>query len=164
MNTAVMFSSASDEWATPQAFYDELDLEFRFQWDASATAQTAKCGGYAYFGPDHSTEMYRDALTQPWREYRYEQIERVFCNPPYSRVAAFIAKAASEAKHGATVVCLVPSRTDTKWWHQYVWDDVRNQPRPGVEVRFIKGRLRFGGSKNSAPFPSAVIVFRPVQG
>ena len=156
----VMFSKASDEWSTPRELYDALDLEFRFQWDAAATRETAKAGGYRYFGPDHSVAEYRDALSQPWRCSRMEVVERLFCNPPYSRCKDFIAKAAAEAKHGATTVMLIPARTDTRYWHAHIWDDVRHCPRPGVEVRFIKGRLKFGDSKNSAPFPSAVVVFR----
>jgi site-specific DNA-methyltransferase (adenine-specific) len=162
MNSAMMFSKASDEWTTPDAFFAELHREFRFQWDAAATRGSAKCGPYCYFGPDHGTSDYRDALSQPWREYRHELVERLFCNPPYSQCAAFVSKAAAEAKHGATSVLLIPSRTDTRYWHAHVWDDVRHCPRPGVEVRFIKGRLKFGQGKNSAPFPSVVVIFRPV--
>jgi hypothetical protein len=75
-----------------------------------------------------------------------------------------VEKAASEARDGATVVMLLPSRTDTKYWHRFIWDAEKHQPRPGVEVRFIKGRLKFGNSQNSAPFPSVVIVFRPPTG
>lgn len=158
-----MFGKATDNWATPQDFFDELHREFRFQWDAAATQDNAKCGPYCYFGPDHGTGDYRDALAQEWRKYRTEPIERLYCNPPYSQCREFVAKAAAEAKHGALTVMLIPSRTDTRYWHDYVWDDVRHQPRPGVEVRFIKGRLKFGNSTNSAPFPSVVIVFRPVE-
>lgn len=83
-------------------------------------------------------------------------------NPPYSRCREFIAKAAHEATKGATVVCLVPSRTDTRWWHDFVWNNLAHRTYPGVEIRFVKGRLKFGDGKNSAPFPSVVIVFRPL--
>ena len=82
-------------------------------------------------------------------------------NPPYSKCRQFIEKAAREASKGATVVALVPSRTDTRWWHEYVWSG--SQPKPGVEVRFVKGRLKFGEGKNGAPFPSVVVIFRPPQ-
>lgn len=163
MNSALMFSKASDEWSTPQDFYDALHLEFVFQWDAAATATNSKCGGYSYFGLDHSVAEYRDALTVPWVTW---DRRRFFLNPPYSHVREFIAKAASEAARGGpstVIACLVPSRTDTRWWHEHVWDDVRHCARPGVEVRFRKGRLKFGGSDNSAPFPSVVIVFRPKE-
>lgn len=158
---AVMFSRDSDLWTTPAAVLRDLDTEFAFEWDAAATKDTGACGSWSYFGPDHSEASYRDALAVvPWRAHR----RHIFwLNPPYSQCREFIAKAAAEAKRGATVVCLVPSRTDTRWWHEYVWDNVRNRSRPGVEVRFIKGRLKFGDSTNSAPFPSVVVIFRPPQ-
>jgi phage N-6-adenine-methyltransferase len=134
-----MFSKASDEWSTPQDYYDALHLEFAFQWDAAATRENAKCGGHCYFGPDHGAAEYRDALAvTPWATF---QRQRFWLNPPYSKCRAFIAKAAAEAQRGATVVCLVPSRTDTRWWHDHVWDSVRHQARPGVEIRFHRGRL-----------------------
>jgi site-specific DNA-methyltransferase (adenine-specific) len=89
------------------------------------------------------------------------EVGRVYwLNPPYSKCREFMVKAAFEAQRGSTVVCLVPSRTDTRWWHDCVWDRVRHQPRPGVEVRFIKGRLKFGGATAGAPFPSVLVVFR----
>ena len=158
MNTDLMFSKQSDEWTTPLGLYDDLHREFDFQWDAAATQATSRTGSYCYFGPDHGTAEYRDALTvTPWRVLNRE---RFFLNPPYSRVREFIAKAHAEAQRGALVVCLVPSRTDTRWWHDHVWDDVRHCWRPGVEGRFLRGRLKFGAATNSAPFPSVVLVFR----
>lgn len=167
MNSALMFSKASDEWSTPQAFYDALDLEFRFDWDAAASRKNAKCGGYRYFGLDHTVPVYQDALAVDWVTLNRR---RLFCNPPYSKCREFIAKAANEAKRGlvaTAIVCLVPARTDTRWFHDHVWDDVRHCARPGVEVRFIKGRLKFGSTdkaENSAPFPSVVIIFRADAG
>jgi len=156
MNSALMFSKASDEWSTPKDFFDALDAEFDFDWDAAATKDNAKCS--RYFGPDHECAFYRDALTvKRWPLYTY------WLNPPYSKCRAFIAKAAEQASLGAIVVCLVPSRTDTRWWHEHVWDREKHRPRPGVEVRFVKGRLTFGGAPAGAPFPSVVIVFRPVK-
>lgn len=134
---AVHYSSATDLWSTPQAFYDKLDDEFHFTLDPCSTDANAKCEKYF-------TEA-DDGLSQSWDG------ERVFMNPPYGRVIGEWMKKASEAK--SLVVCLVPARTDTRWWHDHVIDK-------GAEVRFIKGRLKFGGSKNSAPFPSAVIVYR----
>lgn len=161
MNNALMFSKASDEWSTPQGCFDALHLEFQFDWDAAASSENAKCGGYSYFGLDHRHPEYQNALTATWATY---QRSMFWLNPPYSKCREFIAKAAAEAKRGATIVCLVPSRTDTRWWHEHVWDHVRHQPRPGVEARFIKGRLKFGGAACGAPFPSVVIVFRPING
>lgn len=158
LNTALMFSKASDEWSTPQDTFDALHVEFDFQWDAAASAENAKLGRYSYFGLDHAHREYRDAIAvTPWTTY---QRERFWLNPPYSRCREFIRKAAAEAARGALVVCLAPARTDTRWWHEHVWDGVSHRPRPGVEVRFLKGRLKFGGAAAGAPFPSAVFVFR----
>ena len=155
MNSALMFSKASDEWRTPEDTFNALNAEFGFDVDAAATSDNSWVDG-DYFGPDHYYQDQRDALAvDSWR--RYGPV--VWLNPPYSRCREFMGKAAQEAKKGCTVVCLVPCRTDTLWWHQCVWTD--GNPRPGVEVRFIKGRLKFGNSKNSAPFPSVVVIFRP---
>ena len=151
MKSAVMFSKASDQWETPQNFYDVLDAEFGFELDVAANARNNKCGMYY--------DATADALSTGWA---HEVSPGPVCwmNPPYSKCSQFIAKAAEEARKGATVVALVPSRTDTRWWHEHVWSDVTNKPRSGVEVRFVRGRLKFGDGKNSAPFPSVVIVFR----
>ena len=146
----VMFSRAKDDWSTPQDFFDRLDAEFQFTCDVAATADTAKCADY--YGPDHPDLFRRDALAAPWDGV-------CFMNPPYSRVRDFIDKAAVEARHGVVVVALVPARTCTRWWHAAVWDHHRHCPRPHVALRFVKGRLRFGGASASAPFPSVVIVF-----
>ena len=150
MNSALMFSKAADEWATPDAFFDALHAEFHFTLDAAASEENHKT-------PDYLT-IEDDALTYSWTLNR-----AVWLNPPYSKCREFIAKAAEEARKGVTVVCLVPSRTDTRWWHDYVWDVATNSPRPCVEIRFVKGRLKFGGATQGAPFPSVVIVFRPVE-
>lgn len=159
MNNALMFSKASDEWSTPQAFFDELNAEFGFDVDAAATEDNGWVDG-DYFGLDHRIPEQRDALAvENWRPYG----RTVWLNPPYSKCREFIAKAAEEARKGCTVVCLVPARTDTRWFHEHVWDAATHRPRPGVEVRFIKGRLKFGGATAGAPFPSVVIVFRPVE-
>lgn len=155
-NTTVMFGKASDEWRTPQAFFEALDAEFGFDVDVAATEENRWKD--EYYGPDHHNPTRRDALTCSWNGLM------CWMNPPYSQCREFMAKAALEATAGATVVCLVPSRTDTRWWHAHVWDDVRHGPRPGVEIRFQRGRLKFGNTgkvENSAPFPSVVIVFRP---
>jgi phage N-6-adenine-methyltransferase len=155
VNNALMFSKASDEWSTPWDFANELHAEFHFDLDAAASSGNAKCA--QWFGPGSA---YPDALAlKEWgRPYRPQT---VWLNPPYSRCKEFIAKAAEQARHGNTVVCLIPSRTDTAYWHAHIWDAEKHQPRPGVEIRFIKGRLKFGDGKNSAPFPSVVVIFRP---
>ena len=149
MVDAALFSSATTEWSTPQDFFDRLNKEFNFGLDAAATRHNAKC-------PFFYTEQI-DGLRQDW-----VCDGAVWCNPPYGRgaSAAWVKKGYDEAiKHRQTVVMLVPSRTDTRWFHDYVWDRDNNVPMDNVEVRFVRGRLKFGGSKNSAPFPSMVIVF-----
>lgn len=133
------FSSESAEWPTPQPFFDGLNAEFGFTLDPCCTHASAKCTSY-FTAED-------DGLAQPWAPHR------VFMNPPYGRtIGAWMRKAYEESKSGALVVCLVPSRTDTVWWHDYA---------ARGEVRFVRGRLKFGGHKNSAPFPSAVVIFKP---
>jgi phage N-6-adenine-methyltransferase len=133
----VHFSSATDLHSTPQDFFDKLNYEFNFTLDVCATLENTKC--------DLFFTKQDDGLAQMWRG-------NVWMNPPYGREIGRWMKKANEAAHdGATVVCLVPARTDTKWWHEYAIQH---------EVRFIRGRLKFGDAKNSAPFPSAVIVMR----
>ena len=158
LNTELMFATGEDARATPQAFFDRIHRDFAFTLDAAATKGNRKVE--RYLGPDHANPAWRDALQVEWAEVTTGP---VWLNPPYSRCREFIAKAAEEARKGLTVVSLVPSRTDTRWWHEHVWDASTNRPRAGVEVRFIKGRLRFGTAKASAPFPSAVVVFRPLE-
>jgi phage N-6-adenine-methyltransferase len=153
MVARALFSSATDEWATPDATFAELDREFSFDVDVCATPENAKC--------EHFYSKTTDALTRDWVEDA-KAFGRcvVWMNPPFSRIAEFIAKAADESRKGATVVALIPARPDTRYWAAHIWDHANHRPHPGVEVRFIKGRLKFGGSKNSAPFPSAVVIFR----
>ena len=138
MNKA-LFSSATDLWATPQDLFDTLNEEFQFTLDPCATSENAKCEKY------YTPEV--DGLLRNW------QGESVFCNPPYGRVIfAWVRKCHEEAQKDATkVVDLLPARTDTRWFHQYIYGK--------AEIRFIPGRLKFGGAKNSAPFPSMVVIF-----
>ncbi len=132
-----LFTSSSSEWSTPQFFFDALDREFGFTLDPSATAENAKCALF------YTQEQ--DGLKQKWEGV-------VFMNPPYGRgIGRWIEKAYITGCSGSVVVCLIPSRTDTRWWHDYVMK--------AQDIRFIKGRLKFGDSKNSAPFPSAVVIF-----
>lgn len=140
MNTAVHFSSATGEWPTPQDFFDKVNAEFGFTLDVCATAANAKCR--AYFTKEE------DGLARDWAP------NICWMNPEYGRVIGkWVAKALAESRRGATVVCLLPARTDTRWWHDYVIDG-------GAEVRFIRGRLKFGDAKSGAPFPSALAIFR----
>lgn len=139
MNLDVMFSSEDMTWATPPDFFNRLDKEFNFTLDPCCVPETAKCD--TYFTPKD------DGLKQSWRGYT------VFMNPPYGRaIGNWLKKAYEESLNQNTkVVCLIPSRTDTKYWHDYCMK--------ASEIRFVKGRLKFGDSKNSAPFPSAIVVF-----
>jgi phage N-6-adenine-methyltransferase len=133
-----LMTSATDQWATPQDFFDQQNaLHGPFDVDVCADITNAKCS--VYFDKDI------DGLKQTWTG-------KCWMNPPYGRdIGKWMKKACESAGNGTTVVCLVPARTDTKWWHDYA---VKGQ------ITFIRGRLKFGGSKNSAPFPSALVVFR----
>lgn len=143
MNTELMFSSSTDMWATPQDFFDQLDREFHFDLDACAVPENAKCR--RYFTPE------QDGLSQVWGG-------SVWCNPPYGRtIGEWVKHASQSCDDGATVVMLLPARTDTRWFHNYLYG------KPNVELRFVKGRLKFGDGKNSAPFPSMVAIFRPTN-
>lgn len=142
--STVLFSSRSEEWETPQELFDELHGEFGFTLDVCATPHNAKCKRFF--------DKHRDGLAQDWSQ------ERVFMNPPYGReIGRWMWKARREAQRGALVVCLVHARTDTRWWHE-------NVEHTASEVRFIRGRLRFrrsGIPGMPAPFPSAIVVYRP---
>ena len=136
----VMFSSKTGQWATPQEFYDKLDWRFGpFNLDPCADSDNAKCTKFFTEGDD--------GLSQNWEGFTS------FVNPPYGRgIDKWIKKAYEESRKDNTkVVMLIPARTDTKYWHQYVMK--------ADEIHFVRGRLKFGDSENSAPFPSAVIVF-----
>jgi phage N-6-adenine-methyltransferase len=140
VNTDVMFSSKTDLWSTPQDFFDKLNDEFNFTLDPCATPDNAKCK--KYFTKE------TDGLKQNW------QGETVFCNPPYGKaIKHWVKKCYEESlKPNTKVVMLIPARTDTAYFHDYVYHKAE-------EIRFIRGRLKFGEAKNSAPFPSMVVVF-----
>ena len=136
-----LFSSTKEDWATPQDFFDKLDEEFHFDLDPCADAENAKCK--EYFTKEEN------GLLKDWGGGR-----RVFCNPPYGRTSTgeWIRKCYEEAKKpGTVVVALIPARTDTRFFHDYIYHK--------AEIRFIKGRLKFDGCKNAAPFPSMVVIF-----
>lgn len=141
MNTDVMFSSATDNWSTPQDFFDNLNDEFHFTLDVCADENNHKCEHY------YTKEI--DGLSRPL-------VGTVWCNPPYGRKISEWVRRAYISSHigSATVVMLLPARTDTRWFHEYIYN------KPNTEIRFLKGRLKFGGCKNSAPFPSMVVIFR----
>ena len=134
----VMFSSATDIWETPQDFFDAVAMEFHFTTDVCALPENAKCK--KYYSPTD------DGLSQEWEGV-------CWMNPPYGhQIGKWVKKAYESAKNGVVVVGLLPARTDTAWFHDYIYNK--------AEIRFIRGRLKFGNSKNSAPFPSMLVVWR----
>jgi phage N-6-adenine-methyltransferase len=139
--SSALYSSRTEEWPTPQDFFEALDQEFNFTLDPCATRHNAKCR--TFFTKE------TDGLKKEWGSHR------VFCNPPYGRqMSAWARKCFEASQSGATVVMLAHARTDTRWFHDWVYGKAH-------EIRFIKGRLKFGGSRNSAPFPSLVAVYQP---
>lgn len=140
MNTKVMFSSETDDWSTPQDFFDKLNEEFGFNLDPCASDENHKCD--RYFTRD------TDGLNKEWGG-------SVFVNPPYGReIGAWVKKSYESFCSGKCdyVVMLIPARTDTKWFHDYIYHT--------AEIRFVKGRLKFGNCENSAPFPSMVVIWK----
>jgi len=139
MITKVIFSSNSSEWATPQNIYEQLNNEFNFTLDPCSTHENAKC-------KKHFTKE-ENGLLKDWSK------DVVFVNPPYGReLPLWVEKAYNENKKGAFVVMLIPARTDTKYFHKYIYNK--------HEIRFIKGRLKFNDERKSAPFPSMIVIMR----
>ena len=172
----VLFSSDLTTWETPHNLFEELNREFWFDVDVCASSENAKCNNYF--------DELADGLKQPWSL----MYKTCWMNPPYNEpeqpcklnckkkrcrergyhidkyipgAVDWVQKASEESKNGCTVVCLLPSRTDKKYFHRYIWDKHNHRPKPGVEVRFLQGRLKFVGAKDSAPFPSMIVIFRP---
>lgn len=136
--TGACFKSNTDEWGTPQDFYDRLNAIYKFTLDPCATKENAKCEKYF--------TIEDDGLKQSWAD------NSVFVNPPYSQCYEWIEKSYNEAqKFNTFVLCLIPSRTDTKYFHKFIMK--------AHKIIFIDGRLKFGNSKTSAPFPSMVVCF-----
>ena len=136
----VHYMSESNEWATPQHFFDKLDKEYQFTLDPCATDENAKCKNYF--------TIEDDGLKQDWGGHV------VFCNPPYGReIKHWVEKSYKESlKPDTKVVMLIPARTDTQYWHKWIFPYAS-------KILFVKGRLKFGNGKGSAPFPSAVVEF-----
>lgn len=142
MNTEALFGSKTDQYATPQYIYDELYGEFGFTLDPCADEYNHKCE--KFFTKE------QNGLLQKWDR------ERVFCNPPYGRdIRAWVEKCYTEVYSGSCecAVLLLPVRTDTKWFHRYIYQKAH-------EIRFLDKRLKFGDSKNPAPFPSMIVIFK----
>jgi site-specific DNA-methyltransferase (adenine-specific) len=139
MINEALFSRKSDEWATPQDLFDRLNNTYLFTLDPCATKDNAKCSAY-YTATD-------DGLKRHWTG-------SVFVNPPYSQIKKWVKKAAEEALNCDIIVMLIPARTDTSYFHDYIYK------KDNVQIEFLRGRLRFGKSKNSAPFPSMLVYFK----
>src|SRR5262245_55128446 len=130
--------SVSDEWVTPQALFDALNAEFDFTLDPCSTHANHKC-------PRYYTKA-EDGLKQDWRDHT------VFMNPPFRHIGQWLQKAHAAARAGATVVCLVPARTDSQWWHRHAMKG---------EIRLLRGRVRFTAGSLTVAIPTAVVIFRP---
>ena len=147
--TSGMRTSLTDKWNTPRDFFDKINTEFDFGLDAAALESSTLVPDN-WYGLDHPDISRRDAFTRDW--YNDSNGKAIWLNPPYGRVIKdWMSKANSVASNGATVVCLVPSRTDTAWWHEYC---VMH------EIRFVRGRIKFGNTKKDAPFSSSLIIMR----
>lgn len=140
MNTKLHFSSQTDMHSTPQSFFDKVNAEFNFNLDVCASVENAKCERY------FTKEI--NGLEKDWAG------NTCWMNPPYGReIGRWVRKAYESSQNENTiVVCLIPSRTDTAWWHEYVMK--------ATEIKFVRGRLKFGAAANSAPFPSALVIFK----
>lgn len=136
----VLFSSKSNEWATPQDLYDKLNNKYNFTLDPCSTIENHKCNKFY--------TIKENGLIQDWSN------EIVFCNPPYGReIYDWVKKCYNEYLKGTKIVLLIPSRTDTKYFHEFLYN------KPNIKIQFIKGRLKFGNSDNSAPFPILLAYF-----
>lgn len=143
MNMNVHFSSATNEWSTPQDLFDKLNDIHAFTLDVCATKENTKCS--KYFTKE------QDGLKQIWSNYTGKNTV-CWMNPPYGReIKKWVDKAAFVGRNGTKVVCLLPARTDTRWWHDHVI--------PYGKIEFIRGRLKFSGHKHNAPFPCALVIF-----
>lgn len=135
----VIFSHKTDNWNTPKQLYDNLNLEYKFTLDPCCDFDNHLCDKYY--------TKKENGLLQTWIN------ETVFCNPPYSDIKSWVAKAVYEySEHLTLTVLLLPARTDTKWFHDYLYN------KPYCKIIFLKGRLKFSNSKNSAPFPSMICI------
>jgi phage N-6-adenine-methyltransferase len=148
---AVHFSSKTDDWATPQDLFDKLNAEHGpFELDVCANWENKKVA--FYFGQGPHPQMFRDGLEIPW----HMNAKKAWMNPPYGReIGKWVKKAYEESLKGCMVVALLPARTDTRWFHDFIYN------KASVSVVYLRGRVKFGDSKNSAPFPSMVVIFRP---
>jgi len=143
-----LFTSNKEDWETPGNFFNSLNEKYHFKWDLAASNDNAKCNNY-FTHDDNSLEQNWGGLDG-----------NLFVNPPYGRELKLWVKKASEThlKNGQYLVMLIPSRTDTSYWHDYIFDH--------AEIEFLRGRLKFevdGVSKDPAPFPSALVIYKGVS-
>lgn len=137
---SILFLSKKHNWETPQDFFDRYDRQYHFEIDVCATKKNAKCKKYF--------TKKNNGLKQSWKGV-------CWMNPPYGReIGRWVSKAWHEAQKGNTIVALLPARTDTKWFHDWIYKMY------GVDIEFLKGRLKFVGAKDSAPFPSMIVIFK----
>lgn len=151
-----MFSSASTEWVTPPEIYDPLNAVFHFETDPCTTKDNP-LGTKTFYTKESN------GLERPW-------FENTFINPPYGKEIGLWVREARRRqvgfydyynqRHHEIIVMLLPARTDTKWFHDYIWDSGYSIPKNGIEIRFLKGRIKFVGAKNPAPFPSMICIFK----
>lgn len=151
MVAPALLSRTRDDWGTPPAVFAPLHHEFHFALDVAAEAANTLCP--FWLGPGGIAE---DALQTSW------DLGPCWMNPPYSRGREFVAKAVLEMRLGVTTVALLPARTDTRMFHDYIWDRRLHRPKEGVEVRFVKGRITFVGALHGAPFPSMIVVLHGI--
>lgn len=150
MNNEVMFSKKSDEWGTPQDFFNKLDEKYNFVFDLAASQDNCKT--------EDGFSIEENSLEQNWNQITKDTNGGwLWLNPPYSKCKEFVDKAWYEMTLGAKIIMLIPSRTDTKYFHEFIYK------KEGVEIEFIKGRLKFGDSKNAAPFPSMLVIFNKIN-
>ena len=145
---AVHFSSKRSDWETPSEIFEPLRKEFNIVFDLCAHSRNTKCSAH-YNKRDNSLRM----------SWATNDDDANWLNPPYGReIGLWVERAASWASGGrGTTVSLLPARTDTKWFHDHIYN------KPNVEVRFLKGRVKFVGAKHAAPFPSMIVIFKAVE-
>ncbi len=143
--TSGLFSSRTDEWATPQQFFDTLDAEFDFDLDVAATKKNTKCR--------HYFSKRENGLKQDW--YKASRTKTIFCNPPFGgQTGLWVEKALHESQKGCTVVVVIPFRSDTSYLHDFAFNKAS-------EIRLVRGRIKYNDGNTASPFPTAVIVFTP---
>lgn len=144
-----LYTSTKQDWETPDDLFEKLNREFNFSVDLAASNDNKKGRNYI-----DDIEMYTQLKRLP------SLLTSAYCNPPYNKIKLFVTCCLELIKNThRTIVMLVPARTDTKWFSM-LWDYEKHTPQPGIEIRFLKGRLKFKGAKYSAPFPSMLVILR----